>query len=92
MSFPFEQLPPETAARIRRTRQPDWLAPMLATLTDRRFSDPVWLYERKGRTQAAVLIDLFRELGVSRNWAIGFVDPFTGKLRHLSFCTAPCDG
>lgn len=26
---------------------PDWTAPMLATLTDERFSSPDWLYERK---------------------------------------------
>lgn len=26
---------------------PDWLDPMLATLTDRRFSDDTWLFERK---------------------------------------------
>lgn len=27
--------------------QPEWVAPMLATLTEDRFSDPDWLYERK---------------------------------------------
>jgi bifunctional non-homologous end joining protein LigD len=26
---------------------PDWCTPMLATLTDRRFSDPRWIFERK---------------------------------------------
>jgi bifunctional non-homologous end joining protein LigD len=30
-----------------RTRQPDWLEPELATLTQDRFSDPAWLFERK---------------------------------------------
>ena len=30
-----------------RARQPDWLEPELATLTQDRFSDPAWLYERK---------------------------------------------
>jgi bifunctional non-homologous end joining protein LigD len=29
------------------TRQPEWLEPELATLTQDRFSDPAWLYERK---------------------------------------------
>jgi bifunctional non-homologous end joining protein LigD len=28
-------------------RQPDWIPPMLATLTERRFSDPRWIFERK---------------------------------------------
>jgi len=36
-------------------------------------------------------IDLFREVGVPRNWAIGFVDAFTGELRNLAFCNNPCD-
>ena len=36
-------------------------------------------------------IDLFREMGVPRNWAIGFVDAFTGELRNLTFCNNPCD-
>jgi hypothetical protein len=36
-------------------------------------------------------IDLFREVGVPRNWAIGFVDAFTGKLSKLTFCNDPCD-
>ena len=34
-------------AKIERQSQPDWVAPMLATLTDERFSSPDWLYERK---------------------------------------------
>jgi hypothetical protein len=36
-------------------------------------------------------IELFREPGVPRNWAIGFVDPFTGKVTQLTFCNDPCD-
>jgi hypothetical protein len=36
-------------------------------------------------------IDLFREVGVPRNWAIGFVDPLTGAIRNLMFCNVPCD-
>jgi ATP-dependent DNA ligase len=28
-------------------KQPDWIPPMLATLTDNYFSDPNWIYERK---------------------------------------------
>ncbi|MGH8980376.1 MAG: non-homologous end-joining DNA ligase [Acidimicrobiales bacterium] len=32
---------------LRPAAHPAWVAPMLATLTDRAFSDPAWLYERK---------------------------------------------
>jgi hypothetical protein len=36
-------------------------------------------------------IDLFRENGVPRTWAIGFVDAFNGRVRNLAFCNDPCD-
>jgi bifunctional non-homologous end joining protein LigD len=37
---------------------PDWISPMLATLTDRAFSDPDWIYETKLDGQRSLL---FRE-------------------------------
>jgi bifunctional non-homologous end joining protein LigD len=37
---------------------PEWIAPMLATLTDRPFSDPAWIYETKLDGQRSLL---FRE-------------------------------
>lgn len=36
-------------------------------------------------------VELFRENGVPRNWAIGHVDPSTGAVRNLTFCDNPCD-
>jgi hypothetical protein len=36
-------------------------------------------------------IELFREIGVPRNWAMAYVDPFTGELLGLHFCDIPCD-
>jgi DNA ligase D-like protein (predicted ligase) len=44
---PFAILPASSRARLRRAAVPDWTSPMLATLTDRRFSDPAWIFERK---------------------------------------------
>ena len=44
---PFATLRPEVRARLRRAPMPEWIPPMLATLTERRFSDPGWLFERK---------------------------------------------
>ena len=32
---------------LSRTGHPEWLEPMLAVLTDKRFSDPDWIFERK---------------------------------------------
>jgi bifunctional non-homologous end joining protein LigD len=41
------KLSPEERALVRAQRHPDWTQPMLATLTDRRFSDRDWIFERK---------------------------------------------
>ena len=35
---PLHGLPAEVKARLRERAQPRWVAPMLATLTDERFS------------------------------------------------------
>ena len=43
----LDELPPEARALAVRAPQPDWVAPMLATLTEKRFSDPAWIFERK---------------------------------------------
>ena len=43
----FAILPDESRKHLVKEAQPTWLPPMLATLTDRRFSDPGWLFERK---------------------------------------------
>ena len=43
----FNNLPDEARDKLREKEQPDWTAPMLATLTDERFSKEDWIYERK---------------------------------------------
>jgi DNA ligase D-like protein (predicted ligase) len=43
----LEGLPQAARARLRRKAQPEWMSPMLATLTDTRFSDDRWIFERK---------------------------------------------
>ena len=43
----IERLPDEVRALLRPEAVPDWRAPMLATLTDKRFSDPRWIFELK---------------------------------------------
>jgi len=44
---PFAHLDAEQRARLRAEPHPAWRGPMLAVLTDRRFSDPDWIFERK---------------------------------------------
>lgn len=41
------ELPSEARKRMGRAPQPSWTAPMLATLTENRFSDPKWIFEPK---------------------------------------------
>lgn len=43
----LDSLPDEERVLLRRRRHPQWVQPMLATLTEDRFSDPDWLFERK---------------------------------------------
>jgi bifunctional non-homologous end joining protein LigD len=44
---PWDGLPADAGARLRRRPQPEWIAPMLATLTEERFSRQGWLFEPK---------------------------------------------
>ena len=43
----LEKLESPLRKRLKRASMPKWTAPMLATLTDKRFSDPRWIFERK---------------------------------------------
>ncbi len=47
MSSAFDGMPAGVAELLRPQEGPQWRAPMLATLTEDRFSDPDWIYERK---------------------------------------------
>jgi DNA ligase D-like protein (predicted ligase) len=40
-------LPDAVRAALRDEPVPDWRTPTLATLTEKRFSDPAWIFERK---------------------------------------------
>jgi hypothetical protein len=43
---PFGAMPSGVADRLRREPPPAWRSPMLATLTEDRFPDPKWIFER----------------------------------------------
>jgi bifunctional non-homologous end joining protein LigD len=47
MKDPLRGLPERARGRVVAAEQPSWVAPMLATLTGRRFSDPGWVFEPK---------------------------------------------
>src|SRR5207249_6762339 len=42
-----DNLPTNARVKLRETKQPGWFPPMLATLTDERFSREGWLFEPK---------------------------------------------
>jgi DNA ligase D-like protein (predicted ligase) len=42
-----ENLDAEEREALERISMPEWMQPMLATLTDERFSSPDWIFERK---------------------------------------------
>jgi DNA ligase D-like protein (predicted ligase) len=43
----LHDLPEVMKAKLKERNQPGWMQPMLATLTDERFSDKGWIFERK---------------------------------------------
>jgi bifunctional non-homologous end joining protein LigD len=47
MRDPLAGLPEQARQRAVEAEQPSWTDPMLAILTDRRFSDPGWVFEPK---------------------------------------------
>jgi DNA ligase D-like protein (predicted ligase) len=64
----FKSLPAEVKARLRKRAQPEWIAPMLATLTDERFSREGWLFEPKWDGERCLAFRRGRNLSLfSRN-------------------------
>ena len=47
MKDPFALLSADARRKLRKRKHPDWVQPMLATLTDEPFSDEDWIYEPK---------------------------------------------
>ena len=65
---PLHGLPAEAKARLRERAQPRWVAPMLATLTDQRFSREGWLFEPKWDGERCLAFRRGRDLSLfSRN-------------------------
>jgi ATP-dependent DNA ligase len=50
----LKYLPLEERNLLQRAPFPEWISPMLATLTKDRFSDPNWLYETKFNGERAL--------------------------------------
>ena len=64
----LDRLPAEARARLRKSAPPEWVAPMLATLTEERFSREGWLFEPKWDGERCLAICHGRDLRLfSRN-------------------------
>jgi len=59
----LDSLSKDDARKLHKCAQPRWTAPMLATLTDARFSDRDWIFERKLDGERALV---FRQSGKTR--------------------------
>jgi bifunctional non-homologous end joining protein LigD len=58
----LDSLPTVAKARLRKRAQPEWVAPMLATLTHERFSREGWLFEPKWDGERCLAFRRGREL------------------------------
>jgi len=64
----LDSLPGESRKKIKKRDQPEWSRPMLASLSDKRFSDPAWIYERKLDGERCLVLKKGKELRLmSRN-------------------------
>ena len=64
----LNRLPAEAKTGLQRRPQPKWVAPMLATLTDERFSREGWLFEPKWDGERCLAFRRGRDLSLlSRN-------------------------
>lgn len=68
MNEALEILDDERKKTLKRGRQPDWIEPMRATLTDDYFSDANWIYEPKWDGVRCIVIKRGKDVSlISRN-------------------------
>ena len=92
---PLELLPSRAKARLVKRTQPKWVAPMLATLTDERFSREGWLFEPKWDGERCLVFRRERDLRLfSRNRIrLGEKYPeIVAALRHQRIDSFIADG
>src|SRR2546430_14820704 len=64
----LDRLPTDARARLRKRAQPEWVAPMLATLTNDVFSRQGWIFEPKWDGERCLAFRRGRDLDLfSRN-------------------------
>lgn len=88
-------LPGSVRAALHDEPVPDWRAPMLATLTEKRFSDPRWIFERKFDGMRCLAFrdgDRVRLLSRNRQPLNGTYPELVDALRHQHTTRFVVDG
>jgi ATP-dependent DNA ligase len=88
----LENLPKNARVKLKETALPNWIAPMLATLTHDHFFDPDWVFERKLDGHRCLFFKEGNDLRLM-TWItphfvgeVGFTEwTCDGKLRHPRF-------
>lgn len=52
----LDQLPKSLKTKLKEKEQPEWISPMLATLTEDYFSDANWIFERKFDGERCIIL------------------------------------
>ena len=64
----FKDIPEEAKGKLKEAKEPDWVDPMLATLTEERFSREGWIYEPKYDGERVLTYKLGKDVSLkSRN-------------------------
>jgi bifunctional non-homologous end joining protein LigD len=88
-------LPAALRGLLREEPVPDWCDPMLATLTDQRFSDPRWIFERKFDGERCLAFrdgDRVRLLSRNRQPLNGTYPELVDALAAQPICRLVIDG
>jgi bifunctional non-homologous end joining protein LigD len=82
-------LPEQIRKKLIRREQPSWINPMLATLTDKRFSDKSWIFEKKHDGVRALAFCKGREVRIFSRNKLSFTDSYPEIVSSLR--GQPCD-
>lgn len=69
---------------MKRNPQPAWIQPMLATLTDERFSDPNWIFEKKLDGVRALAFKKGKSIQLLSRNKLSFNNSYTQVVEHLT--------
>jgi bifunctional non-homologous end joining protein LigD len=69
---------------MKRSPQPTWIQPMLATLTEDRFSDPNWIFEKKYDGVRAITFKKGNNIELLSRNKLSFNNSYSEVVEHLT--------